>query len=209
MLFRQTVLSQLPAATPAPSFTGVLDEFRAKAVAAAPNILTGAAVLLVFWIVAAVGRRLIALTAPRVKADTGVVLLLSRLYYYGVLSFGFLTALGTAGIEVGALVAGLGLTGFALGFALKDAVSNLLAGVLVLAYRPFRSGDRIQVAGFQGDVVRIDLRYTVLDDDGARILIPNQQLFTNAITLPRRVAPAAGHPAPGLAAGDRAAGESA
>jgi len=100
-----------------------------------------------------------------------------------VLAFGLVTGLGTMGLDIGALIAGLGLTGFALGFALKDAVSNLLAGVLVLAYRPFRRGDRIQVAGLAGVVQRIDLRYTVLEDEGVRVLIPNQQLFTNPITL--------------------------
>ena len=48
--------------------------------------------------------------------------------------FGLVTALGTAGVNVSALVAGLGLTGFALGFAFRDVLSNLLAGVLILLY---------------------------------------------------------------------------
>ena len=48
-----------------------------------------------------------------------------------VMIFGFVTALGSVGVDVSALVAGLGLTGFALGFALKDTISNLLSGVLI------------------------------------------------------------------------------
>ena len=51
---------------------------------------------------------------------------------------------GTVGVDVSALVAGLGLAGFAIGFALRDAVSNTLAGVLVLMYQPFRVGDDIK-----------------------------------------------------------------
>ncbi|HEY9285734.1 MAG TPA: mechanosensitive ion channel family protein, partial [Pyrinomonadaceae bacterium] len=175
------MLLQQPAAPPT-SLAGVLDGFRAGAVAAMPAILTGAAVMLVFWIVAAVGRRLIALTAPRVKADTGVVLLLSRLYYYGVLSFGFITALGTAGINVGALVAGLGLTGFALGFALKDVLSNLVSGMMLLAYRPFQIGDVIEMGEFLGRIETIRIRDTLVrTHDGRLVIIPNTKLITEVV----------------------------
>jgi small-conductance mechanosensitive channel len=100
-----------------------------------------------------------------------------------LLIFGFITALGTLGLNVSALVAGLGLTGFALGFALRDALSNLLAGILILFYRPFRRSDWISVAGVEGKVVGIDLRYTTLESDDRTFLIPNSTLFTNAITL--------------------------
>ena len=75
------------------------------------------------------------------------------------------------GINVSALVAGLGLTGFALGFALKDTISNLLSGVLILLYRPFKIGNTIKVSGYEGDVVSIDLRYTELNSEGNKILI--------------------------------------
>ena len=109
--------------------------------------------------------------------------LLRKTSRVGLLLLGLVSALGTLGVNVSALVAGLGLTGFALGFALKDALSNLLAGALLLIYRPIRSGERISVAGFTGTVVRIDLRYTVLQHEGERILIPNAVLFTNPITV--------------------------
>ena len=57
---------------------------------------------------------------------------------------GLVTALGTLGVDVSALVAGLGLTGFALGFAVKDTISNILAGVLLLVYRPFSKKDYVE-----------------------------------------------------------------
>ena len=103
--------------------------------------------------------------------------------------FGAVTALGTVGINVSALVAGLGLTGFALGFALKDVLSNFLAGILILLYRPFELGDAITVAGFEGTVNEIDLRYTTLYGMGKSYLIPNSSLLTNSIS----VTPCAGH----------------
>src|SRR5262249_2389900 len=81
--------------------------------------------------------------------------------------------------DVSALVAGLGLTGFALGFALKDIVSNALSGILVLVYRPFRLLDSIKVTDLEGAVTEINLRYTVLEAGGKIILIPNSFLFPN------------------------------
>jgi small-conductance mechanosensitive channel len=84
---------------------------------------------------------------------------------------------------VSALVAGLGLTGFALGFALKDTISNLISGILILLYKPFKIGDRIKISGYEGIVVSIDLRYTELDAEGNKILIPNSKLFTNPIEV--------------------------
>lgn len=103
-----------------------------------------------------------------------------------LLTFGAVTALGTAGVNVSALVAGLGLTGFALGFAFRDALSNVLAGFLIMIYRPFRRGDRIGVVGCEGTVSRIDLRYTTLEGDQNQFLIPNSTLFTNTISLHRK-----------------------
>ena len=74
-------------------------------------------------------------------------------------------------------------TGFALGFALKDTISNLLSGVLILLYQPFEKGTCIKISGYEGTVVSIDLRYTELDSEGNKVLIPNSKLFTDPITV--------------------------
>ena len=108
-----------------------------------------------------------------------------------IVAFGAVTALGTIGIDVTALVAGLGLVGFALGFALRDIVSNLLAGVLVIFYKPFQRGELIAVSGNKGTVRAIDLRYTIIENEEGRILIPNAKLFDNSVTVYRPAAPAA------------------
>ncbi|MFN2482864.1 MAG: mechanosensitive ion channel family protein [Pyrinomonadaceae bacterium] len=164
------------------SVTGIAAGVRDSLRAAAPGAAKGALVLLFFWLAAWLGRRLIAYAAPRVKADTGVVLLLSRLYYYSVLVFGVVTALGTAGLNVSALVAGLGLTGFALGFALKDVLSNFVSGVMLLAYRPFHLGDLIEMGEFVGTIETIRIRDTLVRAaDGRLIIIPNTKLITEVV----------------------------
>jgi small-conductance mechanosensitive channel len=149
---------------------------------AVPLAFEGVLVFVVFWLAALIGRRLIAVAAPRVRADTSVVLLLSRLYYYGVLIFGAITALGTAGLNVSALVAGLGLTGFALGFALKDVLSNFVSGVMLLAYRPFHIGDVIEMGEFAGTIESVRIRDTLVrGEDGRLIIIPNTKLVTEVV----------------------------
>jgi small-conductance mechanosensitive channel len=116
-----------------------------------------------------------------------VVRLLGKIIKVTLIVIGAVTALGTLGVNVSAIVASLGLTGFALGFALKDALSNILAGILILFYQPFRAGDRIAMMAFEGNVIRIDLRYTMLDGpDGKRILIPNSNLFNNVVVIVSR-----------------------
>ncbi|MDA2930681.1 mechanosensitive ion channel family protein [Acidobacteria bacterium AH-259-O06] len=88
------------------------------------------------------------------------------------------------GIDVSALVATLGLGGFALGFALRDAISNLLAGILILIYRPFQVGDQVKVGAAEGVVHEVNLRYTVLaGSDGTRHLIPNSMTFTTTVRV--------------------------
>ncbi|MEO1993831.1 MAG: mechanosensitive ion channel domain-containing protein, partial [Planctomycetaceae bacterium] len=96
---------------------------------------------------------------------------------------GAVTALGTIGVDVGALIAALGLTGFAIGLAFKDIVSNALSGILIIIYKPFEQGDQIKVSSFAGNVRSIDLRYTILSSDGDRVFVPNSLLFSNAITV--------------------------
>ncbi len=81
------------------------------------------------------------------------------------------------------MVAGLGLSGFALGFALKDALSNMLAGILILFYHPYRCGDKIMITGCEGVVTDINLRYTKLDAAEKEYLIPNSTCFTKWVAV--------------------------
>ena len=81
---------------------------------------------------------------------------------------GLISALGTIGMNVSALVASLGLTGFAVGFAFKDFLSNILAGVMILIYKPFHVGNMISGSNFSGKVEEINLRYTRLSSEEKR-----------------------------------------
>ena len=140
-------------------------------------------ILLGFWILAIVIRKIIRKAGGATGIDSSVVNLLARVANVVIWIMGLVTALGTVGIDVSAIVASLGLTGFAVGFALKDSISNLLSGVLILIYRPFRVGQWINVKSFEGNVTAIDLRYTTLEKEDEKILVPNSLLFTNPINI--------------------------
>ncbi len=154
-----------------------------------PHVLVALLIVFGFWLVARLSDRLIGKVFSRAGLNILVSTLLSRAAHIALIIFGVVTALGTLGINISALVAGLGLTGFAVGFALRDTISNLLAGVLLLIYRPFGIHEHIEVAGLQGLVTAIDLRYTTLEYEGNRILIPNSKLFTDPITVRARKLP--------------------
>ncbi|MFW6359192.1 MAG: mechanosensitive ion channel family protein [Chroococcales cyanobacterium] len=148
-----------------------------------PRLGISILVLIVFWLAAISAKRIIRRFSRRSGLNLDVASLMAKLAYLSVLIFGLITALGTIGIDVKALVAGLGLTGFAVGLALKDILSNFISGILILIYKPFRRHDYISVSGFEGEVIEIDLRYTTLQGKEQRILIPNSNLFTNTISV--------------------------
>jgi small conductance mechanosensitive channel len=147
------------------------------------RIVAGIGILIAFLVAAKIAEFLVRRVRNRMPHNAALLALLGRISKISILIFGLATALGTMGINVSALVAGLGLTGFALGFAFKDVLSNLLAGILILLFRPFVIDDQISVTGLEGRVVSIDLRYTVLQQPGKVVLIPNSSLFTNPILV--------------------------
>lgn len=148
------------------------------------KILVSLLIFLGFALASLILKKLICRVGPRTNPQKEEVLtLIGSIARIALLVFGFVTAMGTLGINVSALVAGLGLTGFALGFAFRDALSNVLAGIMILMYHPFMRGDYIAIIGLEGRVIRIDLRYTTLENESKIFLIPNSILLTNALTL--------------------------
>jgi small-conductance mechanosensitive channel len=154
-----------------------------------PSVLTGIVLVLLFWIGARVARAVVLRMGSNRRVNADAVHILADGLKWTILTIGLITGLGTVGVDVSALIAGLGLTGLALGIALKDVVSNSIAGIMILIYKPFQRHDRLTVTGLEGTVVQIDLRYTTLETAEQRILIPNANLLTNSIIVRRRPPP--------------------
>jgi small conductance mechanosensitive channel len=104
-----------------------------------------------------------------------------KLTIWAVASLNIFSVLG---VDIMPLLASLGLTGFALGLACKDMLENIIAGIMLLFYRPFNEGDDITFAGNSGRVKTINYRFTELySSDGKTILIPNAMLLKNVISV--------------------------
>lgn len=92
-------------------------------------------------------------------------------------------AIGKLGFDFSALVVGLGLTGFALDFALKDAISNLIADIMIVIYKPCETGDLIEISGGKGKMIDINLRYLTISTELGKCLILNSLILSNNLAL--------------------------
>ncbi|MEL6441001.1 MAG: mechanosensitive ion channel family protein [Cyanobacteria bacterium J06621_8] len=147
-----------------------------------PSLVGAIIVLGVTWGVAK-GVRYVAYSwARKTEGDSNTELLIGRLSYGGVWVVGFVIALGVMGLDFGALLGALGLTSVAIGFSLKDVLSNYISGVILLAARPFRINDQVVIGEFEGTISQIELRATTIKTyDGRVVYIPNQEVFQASI----------------------------
>ena len=149
-----------------------------------PNIIWGSSLFLMFWLSAVLLSQLVYRIVMAECNDLALSKMSAKLVKVSIIVFGLVTGLGTMGVDITALVAGLGLSGFALGLALKEIISNTISGALLIIYRPFKSGDFISVSSYAGTILSLDLRYTILESkDGEKINIPNNIVFNNTIKV--------------------------
>jgi small conductance mechanosensitive channel len=95
---------------------------------------------------------------------------------------GLLFALSQLGISLGPLLAGLGIAGFIIGFALQDTLSNFASGLMILIYRPFDVGDFVEGGGVTGKVDRMSLVNTTFKTlDNQVIIVPNNMIWQNVV----------------------------
>ncbi len=99
-----------------------------------------------------------------------------------VLVLGILFALAQIGISLGPLLAGLGIAGFIIGFALQDSLSNFASGMMILFYRPYDVGDVVELNGMAGKVAQMSLVNTTIHTfDNQRIIMPNSMIWGGII----------------------------
>ena len=99
-----------------------------------------------------------------------------------IIVLGFLIALSQVGISLGPLLAGLGVVGFVVGFALQDTLSNFASGLMILTYRPYDVGDLIEAADVFGEVSEMSLvNTTIMTLDNQTIVIPNNKIWGDVI----------------------------
>lgn len=115
-------------------------------------------------------------------ADVGIRQAMASIFRYLVIVIGALIILQTAGIDLTALNVLAGAVGIGVGFGLQNIVGNFISGLIILFERPIKVGDRIEVGGIEGDVVRIKGRSTtVVTNDNIAIIVPNSRFITENV----------------------------
>jgi small-conductance mechanosensitive channel len=147
-----------------------------------PKWLVALAILVVAWILARLVRKLVQKIVGRTSTEGHVDILIARGAEAAILGIGVVIALSEVGMSLSAAMATIGLASVGIGFALKDILSNLFAGIILLVQHPFTIGDQVRVGEQEGTVENIRVRDTqVLTYDGERVFIPNQTVFNSPI----------------------------
>lgn len=157
-----------------------------KALEGLPTLLMALGVLVAFVIASSIARTLAQKSARGMVDDENLENLFGTLARIGVLAVGMFAAAGVLfpGLSAGHLVSVLGLASVAIGFAFKDIFENFLAGILILAQRPFHIGDQVIVGDFEGNVEDITIRSTYIKTyDGERVIMPNAMLYSSPVQV--------------------------
>lgn len=168
--------------------TGSIDNLLTSIVAQLPYVVAGLVVLVIFWFLSQIVKKVFSYATRRTHLDQRLRILFSRLLVTFVIILGIFTALTVVvpSFAFGDFIAGLGLTSLAIGFATKDILNHLISGVLILWQQPFRIGDFISVKGHDGWVNFIGVRATSLrKTNGEVILIPNGDIYSSPLTVRR------------------------
>lgn len=143
------------------------------------------AVIFIFFIaliIAGWARSLVEKALKRIKFDNTLTKFFANTSRYVVILFAVLGCLGYFGFNITSFAGVLGGATLAIGLAFQGSLSNVAAGVMLLAFRPFKVGEVVTIAGKTGAVDEIGLFVTSLDTpDRQRIIIPNGKIFGDTI----------------------------
>lgn len=107
---------------------------------------------------------------------------LRTILQFVVLALGAVAALAAVGVNTASLLASLGIAGLTIGFAARDALSNMISGILIFWDRPFVIGDLVEVGKSYGRVDRITLRSTrIVTPDGRMLAVPNTEIINSTV----------------------------
>ena len=161
----------------------IFEELLSNVSMKAPSIILSLGIFILFWVSGAILKIIVRRIMNEKSPHANIARVLSGIVKNIMLILGLITALGTLGVNISAIVAGLGLTGFAFGFAFKDMLSNFISGILIFIYEPFRLGDTIEVEGKIGKVIDINLRYVTIEAEDQKVLVPNSISVSKVIAV--------------------------
>ncbi len=146
------------------------------------NFLSGAMVFVIFYLLWLISRSILRTILDRSDQDETTQIFIQTLAKYAVLIIGGVYALKAGGVDISAVLASLGIAGITVGFAARDAFSNLISGLLIFLDRPFVIGDLVEVSDHYGQVDQITLRSTrIVTPDGRMLAVPNTEMINKTV----------------------------
>ncbi|MEM1041137.1 MAG: mechanosensitive ion channel family protein [Bacteroidota bacterium] len=146
------------------------------------NLLVGVLLFAAFYLLWRLLSRVLRLALGRSRVDATSASFLETAFKFALLTFGAVQALAAVGIDTAAVIASLGIAGLTIGFAARDALSNLISGLLIFWDRPFVIGDLVEVEDSYGRVDKITLRSTrVVTVDGRMLAVPNSVIINTTV----------------------------
>ena len=142
-----------------------------------------AAIIILSWLSKRLRNVLVHRVLVRYNDDIGVRQAIGTIARYLFLILGLFVVIQASGIDLSGLALLGGALGVGIGFGLQSITNNFVSGIVILLERPVKVGDRIEVSGTTGDVVRISVRATtVVTNDGISVIIPNAELIASRVT---------------------------
>jgi len=158
--------------------TGLFD----RIVAWVPNLLSAIIIMVLFWATWRVARRGADAVIRRTKLDPTAANFVQTVIKYVLLTIGGVTSLGKVGVNTASILTSLGVAGLTIGFAAKDALSNMISGLFIFWDRPFVIGDLVEIGGEYGRVESITIRSTrVVTPDGRMLAVPNSTVVNTTV----------------------------
>lgn len=149
---------------------------------AGPKLLMALVILIVGHLLVRLILKLQNKALEKFSLDESLVRFLSKAVNIVAHIFLFLSALSTVGISTTGIIAAMSAAAVAVSLALKDSLSNIASGILILIAKPFATGDFIEIGDKSGTVIDIGMMSTVIITvDNRRVIIPNSQMSTSQV----------------------------
>jgi small conductance mechanosensitive channel len=153
-----------------------------KLIEYSPKLILALILLVIGFFGIKITKKVVLKISPRIKLDKSLKNFFENTVGVFMWLILIIIILANLGVNVSGLIAGLGIAGFVIGFALKDTLGNLASGVFILFHRPFHVGDWINVGGIVGGVQKIGIAACTLNaPDGTKVTIPNSKIWGDTI----------------------------
>ncbi|MFZ0545649.1 MAG: mechanosensitive ion channel family protein [Candidatus Promineifilaceae bacterium] len=146
------------------------------------DIIVGLVIFFAFYLFWILFQPVLKRILVRTHLDETGVIFVTTILKYTIYVIGLINALSAAGINTGSVLASLGIAGLTIGFAARDAFSNLISGLLIYLDRPFVIGDLVEIESYYGRVDQITLRSTrIITSDGKMLAVPNADIINKTV----------------------------